>query len=162
MSSSHQISRLTTVSHVLYDREVLTLRQENERLHQENEVLKLKLFWKHHDIRTLQSNITTLLIHYRRQAAVLLNDQVQWATYMEPIMQSYGLEVGIADEHRRPSSQSNLNVHLVCNRKYFITSYGAKLWNAKSVNDPEIQKLKLLFDNFADTSANEWPARMSI
>ena len=41
-------------------------------------------------------------------------------------------------------------------------TYGAKLWKAKSVDDPEIQKLKLLFEDFADTSANEWPARMSI
>ncbi len=160
--SSHQISRLTTVSHILYDREVLTLRQENKRLHQENEALKLKLFWKHHDIRTLQSNMVALFYHYRRQAAVLLNDQDEWTTYMQPIMQSYGLEVGIADEQSRPSSQSNLNVHFVCTRKYFITSYGAKLWKAKSVDDPEIQKLKLLFEDFADRSPNEWPARMSI
>jgi len=93
---------------------------------------------------------------------VLLNDQVQWATYMEPIMQSYGLEVGISDEHRHPSSQSNLNAHLVCNRKYFITSYGAKLWNAKSVDDSEIQKLKLLFEDLGGPRWKEGPARVSI
>ena len=41
------------VSHVFYDREVLELRQENERLYQENErlrqehqKLKLDIFWK--------------------------------------------------------------------------------------------------------------------
>lgn len=40
---SGQISRLTTVSHVLYDREVLELRQMNERLREEIEELKSKL-----------------------------------------------------------------------------------------------------------------------
>jgi hypothetical protein len=56
---SGQISRLVTVAHVLYDREVLELRHENERLLRENEKLhqeilefKLKLFLKYHDVDT--------------------------------------------------------------------------------------------------------------
>jgi hypothetical protein len=138
--SSGQIARLTTVAHVLYEREVLELRKENE-------ALKLELFWKKHDIRTLQSNIVALHLHYRMQATRprVGNGQHEWTTHVEPIIQSYGLEVGIVDQEGPIQPQSDLNVHFVCTRKFFIASYGAKLWKAKSVDDPELRKLKALF-----------------
>ena len=145
---SGQIARLTTVAHVLYEREVLELRQENERLHQENKALKLELFWKKHDIRTLQSNIMALRMHYRAIRPRLGNDQDEWTKHVAPIIQSYGLEVEIVDQEGLGQPLSDLNVHFVCTGKFLITSYGAKLWKAKSVDDPELWKLKALFDAF--------------
>ncbi len=146
---SGQIARLTTVAHVLYEREVLELRQENERLHQENEALKLELFWKKHDVSTLRSNIVALCVHYRAIRPLVGNDQDVWTKHVQPIIQSYGLEVRIVDQESPIQPQIDLDVHLVCTRKFFIASYGAKLWKAKSVDDPELLKLKALFDAFS-------------
>ena len=58
---SGQISRLTTVSHVLYDREVLELRQMNARLREEIEQLKTKLAQRDSVIAQL-SNATIRLM----------------------------------------------------------------------------------------------------
>lgn len=46
-TTTNQISRLTTISHVLYDREVLALRQENE-------ALRHDLLWKEHTLHKLR------------------------------------------------------------------------------------------------------------
>jgi len=53
----------------------------------------------------------------------------------------------------RGPQESDLDTHLVCAGPYVFAAYGAKLWKAKSVDDPELLKLKALFDalnNFGD------------
>ena len=131
--TSH-VARLAAVSHVLYDREVLELRggnerlrQENERLKQENSELNLKLFWKEHGIHEL--HVAMFRERHRRDFNYIFDDY-EW---MGPLFESCGLE------------KNSHNAHLVCRNDYFITDYGTKLWKAKSVDDPELRKLKALF-----------------
>ena len=40
----------------------------------------------------------------------------------------------------------DINVHFACRERYYVSHYGAKLWKATSVDDPELRKLKALFD----------------
>jgi hypothetical protein len=142
---SSQIARLTTVAHVLYDREVLELRQENERLREENNALKLERFWKEYNLPKLGRAITHERIRYRFQTIErAFNPNIDWHFWMGPLIQSYGLEIEIVEDFHTPPS--NANVHFSCTRLYHITSYGAKLLKAKSVDDPELQKLKALVD----------------
>ena len=148
---SGQISRLATVAHILYDREVLELRQENERLLRENEKLheeiqefKLKLFWKCHDIDTLRS---IMFVYYRRNPNLHTSKTI-WNNWIESMLQDCELEVtsiGCPLPYRG-SEQIDLDTHLVCSSPYLIVGYGAKLWEATSIDDPELKKLKALFD----------------
>ena len=152
--TSGQIARLATVSHILYDREVLALRRENESLRQENEKLrqesrefKLKLFWKHHDPEALRFAI----FRYARHRPNLARDRVIFNLWIEPMLRECGLEVESLDVqvpyHGPP--HSDLDTHLVCSSPYHFVAYGAKLCNAASVDDPELLKLKALFDALA-------------
>ena len=121
---------------MLYDREVLELRGENERLRQENKRLKqelnLKLFWKEHGIHEL--HVAMFRVRRRRDFNYIFDDY-EW---MGPLFESCGLE------------KNSHNAHLVCRNDYFITDYGTKLLNAKSVDDPELLKLKALFKVLKD------------
>jgi len=139
---SGQISRLTTVAHILYDREVLELRQENEKLHEEIREFKLKLFWKCHDIDTLRSIIR---VYYRRNTNLHTSCSNDW---IESMLQDCELEVvsiGCLLPYRG-SEQIDLDTHLVCSYPYLFVGYGAKLLEATSIDDPELKKLKALFD----------------
>jgi hypothetical protein len=148
---SGQISRLTTVAHILYDRDVLELRQENERLrcenenlHQEIQEFKLKLFWKYHDVDTLRS---LMFVYYRRNPN-LHTSRTTWNVWIESMLQDCELEVESVGGMLpyRGSEQIDLDTHLVCSSPYLFVGYGAKLWKATSINDTELKKLKALFD----------------
>ena len=149
-------SRLALVSKVLCDRELFELRRVNEKQRQEIDTLKLDLFWREYDISKLRRVISLVRIHYRTRDHI--TDQTDWALYIEPILREFGIDVQITDnnptrgileepfgEYYMPRSE--LDVHLTCTRYYTITSYGAKLWKAKSVDDPELLKLKALYDD---------------
>ena len=153
-----QFSRLATLSHVLYDREVLELRGENERLRKENDALKLERFWREHDLPRVRSLVTRQRIRYRFRANERpfnpshdwhqsmgprpFNPSQDWHQSMGPLIQSHGLEYEVVDA-RYPTPS---NVHFACDNKYWINSYGPKLSNAQSVDDPELQNLKALVD----------------
>ena len=148
---SGQISRLVTVAHILYDREVLELRQKNERLLRENERLyeeirefELKLFWKCHDVVTLRS---AMFVYYRRNPNLHTSKTI-WNKWIETMLQDCELEVASIGglPPYRGSEQIDLDTHLVCSSPYLIVGYGAKLWEATSIDDPELKKLKALFD----------------
>jgi hypothetical protein len=153
---SGQISRLTTVAHILYDREVLELRQENERLHRENERLcqenerlireiqefKLEQFWKLNDPERLRF----AMFCYKSRHPNLASDNVN--AWVEPMLQNCGLEIESVYNQLTfyVSQQSDLDTHIVYSSPFTFVAYGTKLWKAKSVDDPEICKLKALFD----------------
>jgi hypothetical protein len=152
--TSGQIARLAAVSHILYDREVLALRRENESLRQENEKLrqesrkfKLELFWRHHDPKAL---LFAVLGYAGRHPNVPRGNAI-WNIWIEPMLRECGLEVESLDVqvpyHGPP--HSDLDTHLVCSSPYHFVAYGAKLCNAASVDDPELLKLKALFDALA-------------
>ena len=146
-----QLSRLATLSHVLYDREVLELRHENERLnkenealHQDNQELKLKLFWKDYNVLALNNAMHRHDMIYPD----LVPGNYIWNVWIEPILQMCGLKVeSIADSPPlRGSELSDVDTHLVWVPRYIFVAYGTKLWKAKSVDDPELKKLKALFE----------------
>jgi hypothetical protein len=80
---SGQISRLAAVSHVLYEREVLELRGEIERLHRENQGLKLKLFWKEHSVFMLDAAIVRARRHFAPENSGI------WNEWIEPMLQTH-------------------------------------------------------------------------
>ena len=146
-----QISRLATVSHILYDREVLELRQENERLvreverlNQENEAHKLKYFWVEHSVYELQR----FMLLYRRRHPNVTRDHEIWNVWIEPMLHTCGLSVQSVGGMLpyRDLQECELDTHLVCTTPYLFVTYGTKLWKAKSVDDPELLKLKALFN----------------
>jgi len=147
MSSRPQFARLALVSKVLCDREAIELRQENERLYQENQVLKLAVFWRDHNIDVLTGAMMITRKYY--QPGVFNGVCNAW---IEPILQECGLTVEVVGgllPYRGPQP-SELDTHLVCTSQYMFVAYGTKLWKAKSVDDPELRKLKALFDTLAD------------
>ena len=157
---SSQIARLAAVAHVLYDREVLELgrenarlREENERLRQQHHALTLKLFWKEHSVNELNDAARRVNMDHPNLARV----RGIYRAWIEPILQACGLEVELVGglmPYRGPQ-ESDLDTHLVCGGLYVFVAYGTKLLKAKSVDDPELRKLKALFDalkNFGDAA----------
>ena len=157
--TSH-VARLAAVSQVLYDREVLEIGRENARLLRENEAvealkleveaLKLERFWKEYDLPKLTRVVTRERIRNR----FLTNERPidpnwDWDVFTGPLIQSYGLEIVMVDRQTLHTSQNNFNVHFVCSELYYIECFGSKLLNAKSIDDPELQKLKALVDELA-------------
>jgi hypothetical protein len=140
---SGQISRLTLVSHILYDREVLELRQENQRLLKDIAGLKLNLFQQEHDVFRLTIAMCTFHSRHPNTENGILN------VWIEPMLQKCGLEVVNVGVPYRGLLQNELDTHLVCTSPFTFVAYGTKLWKAKSIDDPELLKLKALFDALA-------------
>ena len=157
---SSQIARLTTVAHVLYDREVLELRQENERLKQENSELNMKFFWQEYGLKNLHHAMTRV---FRRRDFDYIPNNYEW---IRPLIESCGLTlvfhrgdfdyIGEYCEWMRLPIEScglekpSYNTHFVCLDNCNIVAYDAKLLKAKSVDDPELLKLKALFKVLKD------------
>jgi hypothetical protein len=160
------MSRLALVSKVLCDRELFELRRVIERQRIEIEELKMEMFWREHDISKMRRIIMLVSIHYRTRSDVVHSDESSWQQFIEPILRDFGLEVEITDDpvvrgflevpfasgYLQP--HSDLDVHLTCTRNFTIASYGAKLCKAKSLDDPELQKLKALFDDVKEAVNN--------
>ncbi len=146
-SDSKQFARLALCSHVLYEREIIEQQREIE-------ALKLRIFWHEYSVRNLQ---TAIVCEAARRRRLGQNDDTltiqDWYLWMGPVIQSCGLEVELIDqEHDQPVlvPPINIDVHLACRSKYFVTHYGAKLWKARTVDDPELHKLKALFKALYD------------
>jgi hypothetical protein len=140
---SGQIARLALVSHVLYEREILEQKREIESL-------KLKLFWKDYGIRNLQ---TAVVCEANRRRFLNINepmpDMEHWFLWMGPMIESCGMEAVLIDQDTDQLAlvpPIDINVHFACRERYYVSHYGAKLWKATSVDDPELRKLKALFD----------------
>ncbi len=152
------MSRLAIVSKVLCDRELFELRRVNEKQRQEIEAFKLELFWREFDMIKLRRIISHVRLHYRTRYHI--TDETDYISYIKPVLNEFGLEVQITDE-RDPVDQgmrsapfceyclprSELDVHFTCDSVYNITFYGAKLWKAKSVDDPELLKVRALYND---------------
>jgi hypothetical protein len=140
-STSSQFSRLAICSRVFYEREIIEQRNEIE-------ALKLKLFWKEYGINQLQRAMICEGHRYRRLQPNKPHNTEDWYSWMGPLIKAHDLEVETFTRHPENTplpTQIDLNVHFGCRFKYFVTSYGSKLWKATSVDDPELRKLKALF-----------------
>lgn len=163
-----QIARLTTVSKILYDREVLELRKEVERL-------RLSLFWKDHNVRSLRKimqeanrfhpeapkcRCIACTISRRNDHLTPFDDQ--WVCSFKPWWEEKLAECDITFFEGCPPSGVleftshecntdhvlDIDSHFVnmARRDWNCFTYGAKLFKAESVQDTELQKLKKLFE----------------
>ena len=160
-----QLCRLATLSRVLYDKEMLDLRNEIE-------LLKLKLFWTNHHIDKVQECFVYLnrtvckcscgnCVEHLHEHEDIFSEpydiECRFVPFIKWIIQDL---VGMKFKMVHPilygdsDAPYNLeqekldydNAHFVVGFWQFQRSYGPKLSEAKSVNDPELLKLKAFFD----------------
>ena len=165
--SNKEIHKLALVSRILLDREVLHLRQENERL-------RLQLFWKDHSIRHLQelmreanqaeegprcdcwSCAVTGRIEEGQEPveaackfkgffeALMAQCSLTAVTGVEAGQDSVGTHMSMDDGN---SVYDNVDAHFhhLIRDDWWVWTYGARLWKCQSADDPELAKLKALF-----------------
>jgi len=156
-----QFSRLALVSHVLYEREIIELRQKNE-------ALELRLFWKDHCVPKLLNAINSCntwlkicnceecRLFQRYTGFVQRSERIFECHFMEwfsDLLTTHGLTfvdnnaTWVECPHIDETDGSPLDVHFVnATREWDHVLFGTKLTNAKHVNDPELKKLKALFE----------------
>jgi hypothetical protein len=160
------LDRMALISRLLLEPRILALRTENE-------ALKLKLFWKEHnksDLETLmtacnqngiQCNCLSCAISGRmdeEQTALPRGAVCRFKQWFEEQLAKHGLssKCGVDED------QEDVGPHISCDDgngvfdvdshfhhlvrdDWYVWMYGAKLWKAKSVTDPEAVKLQALF-----------------
>lgn len=159
------VDRLALVSRLLLDHRLLELRQENEEL-------KLKLFWKDHDTQSLKqvmANCNYFGIKCKcgmcmmsgrmegMEAEESHGGACSFKPWFEGILAKHGMTTitGVRiDQEASGFHQSYLNgpvydtnahfFHLTQD-DWFFWQYRAKIWKAKTVTDPELMKLQDLF-----------------
>ena len=157
------MDRLALVSKILLDSRVIELRKENE-------ALKLKLFWKDHDESDLKDlmrqtnncgkNPPQCSCHACCVAGRVYADgpgmECTFKPWFEAHIASCGMEIGVGvGRDQEPvevsfSEQVHYDIdahfHSMGRDDWVQWTYGARLWKAASVSDPEIVKLIRLFD----------------
>ena len=149
---------LALTSKVLYEREILELRAENERL-------KLSLFWKTYgpeqlnaamqDFNMIQTRCKCFMCavsgRYDRETNICSCSFVPW---FEKQLAECGLESATFDNksiHFQHEGMLawDIDAHFVhdggMDDHWLQFSYGSKLHKATSIENPELQKLKRLF-----------------
>jgi hypothetical protein len=164
MEKDRSFDRLMIVSKVLMDARVAELRNENE-------MLRLQLFWKDNDVQTLQ-NIVRKANNgtgspncccrdcwlYCRAGRQQLIETCTFIPWLECKIAECGLTFGYVtassewEYHMAGGNDcvSDADSHFViCNlqgSKWSMFTYGLRLWKAKTVNDPELKKLAILVE----------------
>lgn len=163
--SDRSLDRLALVSKLILDERVVALRKENE-------LLQLQLFWKDHSksklkklmkkanrsggnaplcncnsctfagrsVQTGQASECSFKPWFEKLlAACKLTHVTGVSIGMEPVGTHMSCDCGNlvfdADAH----------FHHITEADWWMWMYGAKLWKARSVNDPELGKLMMLF-----------------
>jgi len=169
---SRQISRLSTVCKVLFNAEVIALRNENEEL-------RLILFWMKYSAKKLRSAIER---GNKKMSGIPRNcncatcseadrywgedeDNPNEICAWRPLFEAKLVELGIGFCNK-PQSEARIrcepdiyvvpdcDTHIVnllgdgqCHfYNWFDFAYGSKLYEVTTVNDPELQKLVALFE----------------
>lgn len=135
---SDQLARLALCSRVLFERTILEQQQQIVAMREEMRALKLRLFFSEYSVGNLQ--ILMMRAGYRHAPRRPFED---WFLFMDPLMDGFTVVRVDGDEF---PDKVDLDVHFACNSRSEIVSYGAKLWNATSVDDPELQRLVTIFD----------------
>ena len=171
-ATTKQFSRLALVSHVFYEREIVELRQKNEEL-------ELKLFWKDHCAPKLLNaicsgnswfricNCEECRLFQRYSGFVHRSERIFECHFMEwfaGLLQGHGLTsvdnnaTWVDCPHIDGTDGSPLDVHFVnATGEWDHVLYGTKLTNAKHVNDPELKKLKALFEELEQPAVYHYP-----
>ena len=165
--SNKEIHKLALVSKILLDREVLHLRQENE-------PLRLQLFWKDLSRSHLQE-----LMREANQAeegprckcwSCAVSGRIEegaqpgeaackFKEFFEALMAQCGLtavtDVQIdqnpvgshmsMDDGNQVYDNVDAHFHHLTRDDWWVWTYGARLWKCQSADDPELAKLKALF-----------------
>jgi hypothetical protein len=150
---------LALASKVLYEREILELRTENERL-------KLSLFWKTYGPEQLYTAMQDANAHitqckcfmcavsgrYDLETNICACSFVPW---FEKQLAKCGLESATIDDQSKHFQHESMlawdiDTHFVhdggLDDHWLQFSYGSKLHRATSIENPELQKLKRLFE----------------
>lgn len=161
------VDRLALVSKVLLDQRFLELKRENERL-------QLSSFWADHSINTLKKWMCSAneraagprcqcrvcrRIRRWREDDNIEDEACKFGPWFETVLQQHGLgfiEGGNAyvswDHDREDYPKPDVSVHFyLCPydhapvTSWYSWAYGAKLWKAQTIQDPELLKLQALF-----------------
>ncbi|MEI6371971.1 MAG: hypothetical protein WCO49_20035 [Nostocales cyanobacterium ELA608] len=161
------LDRLVVISRIMLDTRVIALRKENEFLH-------LKLFWKDHSNSKLKewmqvaNQIVTKCVCLSCAVSGRVNEEMgpakPWGSlcifkpWFEQLLTECSLVsvtgVGIGmepkGEHMSCDCENSVydvdaHLHHLTRDDWVTWMYGAKLWKATSVNNPELIKVKQLF-----------------
>jgi hypothetical protein len=145
-----QIPRIFAVSNVLLEQSILALKQENEKL-------KLTIFWKDHGIKemlyamafanSMSTDCKCSTCMARDQGGEEYVYECRFNPWFEERLAECGIEtsVGVTTDQHKCTFIEACNTHIVHAQDWSSFTYGSKLWNAKSVGDPELKKLAKLF-----------------
>lgn len=164
--SDRSLDKLALVSKIMLDERVVALRQENERL-------RLHLFWKDHSVSELKemmmhANRTEPKCHclacgvggrlYPESRLLPPGSTCTFKPWFENIVAECGMTcvTGVGKEMEPVETHMSCGVrnwvydadahfHHLSRDDWMSWQYGAKLWKAESANDPEVLKLKRLF-----------------
>ena len=159
------IDKLALVTKVLMDRRFLELKEENE-------FLKLKMFWHTHNIKKLNKAMIEGNLYvsqckcenccYQGRAGHILKTETEdrvcgFKPWFEEMIIGCGLTIGDCSGQPIYAGLPHMD-DVVYDNDYHIlneyhghcpiwsgTAYGGKLWKAKSVSDPELKKIAALF-----------------
>jgi len=158
------IHKLALASKILLDKEVIQLRQENE-------LLRLKLFWKDHKVDILKQlmqeanqaedgphcKCCTCAVSGRiDEGDESIDMKCVFKPWFESHLMSCGLTYQTAAQEgngvQHMSGDGNFqydvdtHIHHIVSADWFAWTYGARLWKANSADDPELIKLHSLFE----------------
>ena len=169
------LDKLALVSKILLDQRVVELRKENETLKEENESLRLALFWREYDQRKLvdlmQDVNRSLPFRCMCVACLCVNrcSLDEWLPELQDekcrfkkwfdtqltecsLTAATGIPIGaerIVDMKHSiiPYTHYDVDTHFHHHTKddWTVWTYGTKLLRVKTVDDPELLKLKRLF-----------------
>jgi hypothetical protein len=161
------VHKLALVSKLLLDKEVIHLRQENE-------ALRLKLFWKEHNRSELRDRMREANQAHEGPRCTCLScavsgrkedeeETLPWGAackfkpWFEELLTQCGLttETGVQIEQEPIGSHMSVpdgnmvydvdaHFHHLTRDDWFTWTYGARLWKARSADDPELAKLHAL------------------
>jgi hypothetical protein len=186
------VDRLALVSKVLLDARFLELKRENERFKRENERLKLSVFWADHSIHMLKKWMQyankrraqcqcEVCRHLERwdENDTFEDEECKFGPWFKEALQMHGLSFenggsayvecdflgGVALREDYPKPDVSVHFYLYGRQPYnswFSWAYGAKLWKAETIHDPELLKLKALFDYIRELSDwDDWNSKWS-
>jgi hypothetical protein len=154
------VDKLALVSKVLLDQRFLELKQENEQL-------KLQLFWKEYNRKALKKAMirANLLGGYFCMCGGCCENMgprpCTFKPWFEETVRACGLTFGPNDDDERDNEFDailGMDYHLINikSNRWGTPIYGAKLAKAKSVLDLELQKLAALFKALASANILEY------